>query len=369
MAVFTFHFTLIAHRKKPGLDFSKSLLKWFDCHGRKWLPWRQTTDPYHIWVAEIMLQQTRVETVIPYYQKFIVRFPDIKTLASAEQEAVMTYWAGLGYYARARNLHRAAQQIRDQHNGIFPQAFEDIAALHGIGRSTAGAILAFTQNRRYPILDGNVKRVLSRFFAISGYTGTRSVETKLWEIADHLTPGHRVADYTQAIMDLGATLCTRSRPNCAKCPVGQHCLALRQGRPTAYPMPGPRAPRPQRQSRMILIRNANAEYLLIKRPPSGIWGGLWVFPEPGIKEDYRRWCEKELGIVVKPGINRQIVRHGFTHCELEIQPVECAVERICDEIMDAGHYLWYNPQSNTSIAIPAAIKKIFNQLVKPALPL
>ncbi|WP_423910766.1 A/G-specific adenine glycosylase [Candidatus Spongiihabitans sp.] len=364
---------MTANRKKPKSDFSQSLLKWFDHYGRKSLPWQQTRDPYYIWIAEIMLQQTQVETVISYYQKFIARFPNIDSLANAEAEAVMTYWAGLGYYARARNLHRAAQQIRDQHGGDFPLRLDQVMALPGIGRSTASAILAFSQNARHPILDGNVKRVLTRYFAIAGYPATKAVENQLWVLAEQLTPNKRVADYTQAIMDFGATLCSRRYPDCSKCPISHKCLAFLQGNPASYPTPKPKAPRPHRQSRMILISNSNSEYLLIKRPPSGIWGGLWVFPElSNAEQDFQRWCKKELGIAVKSGKNMAIVHHGFTHFELEIQPIHCTVDRAAPGfmggfiggIMDTDHYLWHNPLSNAPIAIPTAIKKIFNQLVE-----
>lgn len=324
-----------------------------------------------------MLQQTQVETVIPYYQKFIARFPNIDTLANAEVEAVMTCWAGLGYYARARNLHRAAQQIRTQHNGIFPLNLTQVMALPGIGRSSASAILAFSQNARHPILDGNVKRVLTRYFAIVGYPGSKAVENQLWHLAEQLTPNKRVADYTQAIMDFGATLCTRHHPNCSKCPISQQCLAFLQGNPTDYPTPKPKTPRPHRQSRMLLIANARSEYLLIKRPPSGIWGGLWVFPElNNAEQDILQWCKQELGMVIKSSKNMATVQHGFTHFELEIQPIHCTIERRSpaptdellgghqDRIMDAADHLWYNPRTNTPTAIPAAVKNIFNQLVK-----
>ncbi len=314
-----------------------------------------------------MLQQTQVETVISYYQKFIARFPNIDSLANAETEAVMTYWAGLGYYARARNLHLAAQQIRDQHDGDFPLSLDQVMALPGIGRSTASAILAFSQNARHPILDGNVKRVLTRYFAISGYPGTKTVENQLWALAEQLTPNKRVADYTQAIMDLGATLCTRRHPDCSKCPISCKCLAFLQGNPTSYPTPKPKVPRPHRQSRMILIANSNSEYLLIKRPPSGIWGGLWVFPEiSNAEQDFQCWCKKELGIAVKSGKNMAIVHHGFTHFELEIQPIHCTVDQdssgFMGVIMDTDYYLWYNPLSDVALGIPAAVQKIFKRL-------
>ena len=352
------------HKNNYGaVGFSRPLLAWFDQHGRKSLPWQQNSDPYGIWISEIMLQQTRVETVIPYYQKFMALFPDSAVLANAEVDEVMTCWAGLGYYARARNLHRAAQMIRDQHNNVFPSTLEAVMALPGIGRSTAGAILAFSSNARHPILDGNVKRVLARFFAIPGYPGSRKVETEMWQIADQLTPDRRVADYTQAIMDLGALICTRKQPDCSNCPVQNECVSLRQGNPDSYPAPRPAANRPLRQSRMLLLHNENAEYLFIKRPPNGIWGGMWVFPElSNSKVEYQAWCETELGLSVSPGKPLSAIRHSFTHFELDIQPIVCFVQSEINAVMDSNQYLWYNPLTDAPVGFPAAVRKIFKLL-------
>ena len=348
-------------------NFSQLLLVWFEQHGRQSLPWQQHQEPYGIWVSEIMLQQTQVETVIPYYQKFMARFPDIVTLANAKQDAVMANWAGLGYYARARNLHRAAQIIRDQYEGHFPLKLEQVMALPGIGRSTAGAILVFSQHARHPILDGNVKRVLTRFFAIDGHPSRKTIENKLWALSDQLTPSNRVADYTQAIMDLGATLCTNHLPKCTRCPIHSGCLALQQGKQTSYPTPKPKAHRPQRYSRMLLLSNANAEYLLIKRPPSGIWGGLWALPElPDSATDCQAWCNQQFGISIANGKRLATIRHSFTHFELEIQPIVCNVNQstapTANRIMDSEHYLWYNPLSDCAVGIPTAVRKIFNRL-------
>ncbi len=360
-------------------SFSQSLLLWFDQHGRQSLPWQQQRHPYGIWISEIMLQQTQVETVIPYYRKFMARFPDINRLANAEQDDVMASWAGLGYYARARNLHRAAQHIRDQHNGIFPSIFEQVMALPGIGRSTAGAILAFSANARHPILDGNVKRVLTRYFAIDGHPAITAIENRLWVVADQLTPNQRVADYTQAIMDLGATLCRRRQPDCAHCPIRSGCRALQQGKQAFYPTAKAKVRRPQRYTRMLLLHNADAEYLLVKRPPSGVWGGLWVFPElPDSSVDYQIWCYQQFGISVANGKRLQNIRHSFTHFELQIEAIHCTVNRNptktmtatttdvmnsgMDRVMDSNHYLWYNPLSDVAVGIPAAVQKIFNQL-------
>ena len=353
----------------PKLDptlkntFSNALLNWFDSHGRKSLPWQQNRNPYWIWVSEIMLQQTQVDTVIPYYQKFITRFPDIETLANASPDDVMSMWAGLGYYARARNLHKAAQQICQRHNGEFPTDFNDVVELAGIGRSTAGAILAFSCNQRHAILDGNVKRVLSRVCGIFGYPGTKSVENTLWEIADSLTPDLRVADYTQGIMDLGATLCTRSKPKCNTCPMQTECVAQSQNLQSQLPESKPKTHRPLRHIRMILIDDGAQNYFLVKRPPSGIWGGLWSFPEISDEDvNHQDWCHNQLGLNVGPGTPLDPIRHGFTHFELNIQPILCDLTGSNDQIMDGTDFLWYNQTSDNKIGIPAAAAKIFNQL-------
>ena len=226
-----------------------------------------------------MLQQTQVSTVIPYYRKFIARFPDLAALESCDPDELLHYWSGLGYYARARNLHAAAKKIVEQHHGKFPDEFDQVLALPGIGRSTAAAILAFAHGQRHAILDGNVKRVLTRYYAIEGYAGSREVEARLWKIAERLTPNSRVADYTQAFMDLGATVCLRTKPLCAGCPLAADCRAHRHGDPTAFPRRKPKAARPRKAVTMLIVKNARSELLLVKRPPSGIWGGLWSLPE------------------------------------------------------------------------------------------
>ena len=307
-----------------------------------------------------MLQQTRVEAVIPYYQKFITRFADIGTLANADPGEVMTCWAGLGYYARARNLHRAAQQIRDRHGGLFPLSFDDVIALPGIGRSTAGAILALSDHQRHPVLDGNVKRVLSRCFGVFGNPGRTSTRNRLWGIAERLTPPARVADYTQAMMDMGATVCVRSSPDCRICPLQRRCIAFSQNLQNKLPEPIPRKTRPARSARMLLIRDGQSGYLLIRRPPTGIWGGLWSFPEitePGV--DHRQWCRSELGLEVDTGSRLERVTHVFTHFELNITPVICALISKPDIILDEAHTLWYTPATDAEPGMPSAVWKIF----------
>ncbi len=258
---------------------SEQILDWHVLHGRKDLPWQNGREPYRIWVSEIMLQQTQVATVIPYYDRFITRFPDIATLAQAEQDEVLHLWSGLGYYARARNLHRAAEFIADNHDGIFPEDFEEVLALPGIGRSTAGAILSLAHGQHHAILDGNVKRVLTRFHTIDGWPGHKRVENQLWQIALGHTPADRVDVYNQAIMDIGATVCTRSNPNCTACPLMEDCEGVRTGVPELYPARKEKPDKPVRQTRMVIVTRDTTAAFLVRRPPTGIWGGLWAFPE------------------------------------------------------------------------------------------
>ena len=263
-------------------SFSTRLLQWFDLHGRKNLPWQQDRSPYRVWVSEIMLQQTQVITVIPYYQRFIERFPDVHALAKANIDEVLHYWTGLGYYARARNLHKTAIEIANK-DGQFPNQVDELMALPGIGRSTAGAIKSIAFAQRAAILDGNVKRVLCRHENIRGWPGEKQVEIKLWQIAEALTPRKRVRDYTQAIMDLGATLCLKSQPKCHDCPLSRSCEAHQLGEQQQLPTKKPKKTLSTKRVMMLILQNSDEAVLLFKRPPSGIWGGLWSFPE--ISED------------------------------------------------------------------------------------
>jgi len=358
------------------------LLRWYDRHGRKSLPWRRARDPYPrdpypIWVAEIMLQQTQVGTVIPYYRRFMARFPDLAALARCDADELLHYWSGLGYYARARNLHAAARQIADLHGGRFPARFDQVLALPGIGRSTAGAILAFAFGQRHPILDGNVKRVLSRYCAVKGYPGAARVQRRLWQIAERLTPKERVADYTQALMDLGATVCVHAKPLCTICPLAADCRARQMGKPAAFPEPKPKpaSARPRKAVTMLIVRNRRAELLLVKRPPSGIWGGLWSLPEyehrarpapaqmtPAQRRCIEQWCERQLGVAVKTGEALPVMTHSFTHFDLDILPLPARCTGGGGSVMDARQYLWYNPSSPAQIGVPAAVKRILGLL-------
>ncbi|MCC6302110.1 MAG: A/G-specific adenine glycosylase [Gammaproteobacteria bacterium] len=348
-----------------GAEFSPALLAWFDAHGRKDLPWQRDTTPYRVWVSEIMLQQTQVATVIPYYQRFMEYFGDVAALAAAPLDEVLHLWSGLGYYARARNLHRAAGIVRDEHGGVFPTDIDALCALPGIGRSTAGAILALAHGQRQPILDGNVKRVLARYHAVDGWPGLPVVEKHLWTLAERHTPRARVAAYTQAIMDLGATLCTRGAPACARCPLAAGCRARRQGNPTAYPAARPRKEKPQRASILLLLENEAGEVLLERRPPSGIWGGLWSLPEAPPEArgdaDIRRWCADTLRCRVDALTELPGLRHVFSHFTLMIRPLRARVRRQDAAVMEGAGYVWYNGRSHAR-GLAAPIRRLLASL-------
>jgi A/G-specific adenine glycosylase len=311
----------MARTEKP---FATRLLAWHARHGRHDLPWQKRRTPYRVWISEIMLQQTQVTTVIPYYARFMQRFPSVTALADAPLDEVLHLWTGLGYYARARNLHKAAQLIRDRHGGRFPRDMEAVQALPGIGRSTAGAILAIATGQRHPILDGNVKRVLTRHGAVPGWPGDKRVEAKLWQRADALTPTQHAADYTQAIMDLGATLCTRSKPRCGECPVAADCLARERGQQARFPAPKPRKALPVKRTRMLMLV-AEGAVLLERRPPAGIWGGLWGFPQVDVDVDVLAWCRERFGKAPHRMREHPELRHTFSHFHLDIEPLELAL--------------------------------------------
>lgn len=346
-------------------QFAERLLAWFDQHGRHDLPWQQAPTAYRVWISEVMLQQTQVATVIPYYERFMARFPDVLSLAEAAVDEVLAHWSGLGYYSRARNLHRAAQLIRDANRGCFPEDLDKVMALPGIGRSTAGAILSLACAQHHPILDGNVKRVLSRFHAVEGWYGKREVEQRLWQLADEHTPDKRTAAYTQAIMDLGATLCTRSKPDCASCPVADGCEAREQGRITEFPGKKPRKALPRKRTAMLLLQNGQGELLLERRPPSGIWGGLWSLPECPHDEDIATWCRERLGLTVAEAGRWSPLVHTFSHFQLEITPVQGRVSGSTTmSIMEPGAALWYKTQSFNQLGLPAPVKRLLQRLAE-----
>ena len=341
--------------------FSARLLKWYDCHGRKTLPWKRVRDPYRIWVSEIMLQQTQVTTVIPYFERFAKRFPDVRTLARARPDSVLHLWSGLGYYARARNLHKAAKRIIAEHGGTFPRELESVVRLPGIGRSTAGAILALAFDQRHAILDGNVKRVLARHHAIDAPPNRRETETKLWQLAERHTPSRRVADYTQAIMDLGATVCTRAHPDCAHCPVRAGCKARKLGTPQNFPVPAKRRAMPVKQVKMLLIRDARDRVLLVKRPPAGLWGGLWGLPEC-TQKNVRAWCHDHLGLDIRPQKAWPAFRHSFSHFHLDITPIPARTTGNCERAMENGDSVWYNVARPDARGLAAPVQKLLQQL-------
>ena len=337
-----------------------ALLAWFDRHGRRDLPWKLGADPYRIWLSEIMLQQTQVATVIPYFERFTAAFPDVHSLAAADEDAVLALWTGLGYYARARNLHRAAREIVAQHDGRLPASVTDLNALPGIGPSTAGAIAAMAHGVRAPILDGNVKRVLTRLAGIEGWPGTRAVEQQLWSFADQLTPEDRVADYTQAIMDLGATLCTPRRPACERCPLAGRCVARATGRVEALPTPRPKRSVPERSTRMLLIQDPDGAVLLERRPTPGIWGGLWCFPQIDLDADPLAAVTARLQLP-DDALGHQEAwgefTHQFTHFRLRITPLRIALRLRPDNVRDAQSD-WFDPASEPDVGLAAPVKRL-----------
>ena len=339
-------------------DFANRVLAWFDAHGRKDLPWQRDRNAYRVWISEIMLQQTQVRTVIPYFERFVQSFPDATTLANASIDDVLQHWSGLGYYARARNLHRAATIIRDDHGGEFPCLFEDVVALPGVGRSTAGAVLSLAFGQRHPILDGNVKRVLARHAAIEGWPGVTSVANQLWELAEELTPDNRVDAYTQAVMDLGATVCTRSRPTCVTCPVRRDCQAMRTGEPELYPGRKPSRERPLRSTIMILAVADGAVYLE-RRPASGIWGGLWSLPEVS---DVDAWCSERLKMAAIDAEPWDSMRHSFSHYDLDITPIVVRIDAASSRVADDADSTWHRLDAAPPGGIAAPVTKLINSL-------
>ena len=296
--------------------FSESLLDWFDEHGRKNLPWQKPITPYRVWLSEVMLQQTQVDTVIPYFEKFVNTYPDVASLAAAPIDHVLHLWTGLGYYARARNLHKCAITVCENYEGQFPSDQNELATLPGIGRSTAAAIASIAFEQPTAILDGNVKRVLTRHRAIEGWPGNKKIESQLWEIAEDYMPQTRCRDYTQAIMDLGATLCTRSKPQCLLCPVNHDCIAKQNGNPTDYPSKKPKKAQPVKDTHMLIARHHN-DILLEQRPASGIWGGLWSFKEFENRDLLESHCASHYAKAYKKNRTRD-ARHHSPH----IQPLQ-----------------------------------------------
>ena len=357
-------------RDAATAGFDRKVLGWFDVHGRKDLPWQRDPTPYRVWVSEIMLQQTQVATVIPYFERFMARFPDVSSLADAPLDDVLHLWSGLGYYARARNLHKAAQQVRDAHGGVFPEDIAALEALPGVGRSTAGAVLSLALGQHHPILDGNVKRVLARCFAVAGWPGQSAVQAQLWSLTEQLTPARRVRDFNQAMMDLGATLCTRSRPACGICPLAAGCLAHAQGNPAAYPGKKPRKSLPVRDVRMLLVRVPSGQVLLEQRPPSGIWGGLWGLPELAMDEDPLVWCRQQFGQEPLAQQDLPPRRHTFSHFHLDIAPLEILLAEPGWLALEGPDRVWYNPAQPDARGLAAPVSRLLEeiQLNKEVMP-
>ncbi|HKZ73016.1 MAG TPA: A/G-specific adenine glycosylase [Steroidobacteraceae bacterium] len=347
---------------------ARALIAWHARSGRHDLPWQRERSPYRVWVSEIMLQQTQVATVIPYYERFMQRFPTLRALADAPVDEVLHLWTGLGYYARARNLHRAAVRVRDEFGGEFPDAFEDVASLPGIGRSTAGAILALSRGGRFPILDGNVKRVLARYFGVEGDPSSRAVLERLWMLAEACTPNAAVDLYTQAIMDLGATVCVRRRPLCLACPLAASCVARASGRQHELPSPRAVRARPQRRAFMLAAMREDGGIYLERRPESGVWGGLWCLPEFHTSDAARAFSGQRFGSAQRAQPEALgDVAHAFTHFDLIITPllVRCGGAA---GVMDEASGLWYKPREPARVGLPAPIKLLLERLASTGLP-
>lgn len=341
-------------------QFSRTILHWFDQHGRHDLPWQKNPTPYRVWISEIMLQQTQVTTVIPYFKKFIKSFPTVKTLAQAKLDDVLAHWSGLGYYARARNLHRCAQIIHQEYQGHFPTTGDELATLPGIGTSTAGAILSLSMKIPATILDGNVKRLLTRFYAFDAPLNSASALKNLWELAQAATPTKRCDSYNQAVMDLGAMICTRSNPKCDRCPLQKNCQSFKLGNPTAYPIKTNKTSLRTKSVYMLLLKNSANEILLEKRPPVGIWGGLWSLPECPIEEDVMQWIQTHFSMPSVIIEQWPLLRHQFSHFNLIIHPVLLKVKPSAHKLMDTVRQVWYKEGGRLPGGLPVPVMKLLN---------
>lgn len=346
--------------------FAQALLGWFDRHGRHDLPWQHPRTPYRVWLSEVMLQQTQVAVVLPYFARFVDALPDVRALAAAPLDRVLALWSGLGYYARARNLHAAARACVERHGGELPRDFDALLALPGIGRSTAGAILSQAWGDRFAILDGNVKRVLCRVHGIAGWPGTPAVEKTLWAIAQAQLPQARLADYTQAQMDFGATLCTRHAPGCGACPLRPRCAALGEGRVDELPTPRPGKPLPERSAIALLLRDVDGRVLLQRRPSTGVWASLWSLPQTDDDAGARAWFQAHAAGAYDAGRALAPVAHAFTHYRLQLQPVawdDASLRtRIADADADPGELRWATREDLAALGIPAPVRRLLDAL-------
>ena len=346
-------------------QFAQDLLAWFDSHGRKNLPWQRSPTPYRVWVSEVMLQQTQVVTVIPYFERFLQRFATLQSLAAAPLDEVLHLWTGLGYYARARNLHACAQALLATRGGEFPDTLDEMMALPGVGRSTAAAILALAYGQRQSILDGNVRRVLARVFGVEGDPSSPGVLKKLWELADVCTPQAEVAAYTQAIMDLGATLCTKVRPDCARCPIHAMCVAAREGRQAHLPGAKPRRQRPSREAILLLAETdmeGSLAVLLERRPAHGVWGGLWSLPQFASEPEALDWCRREIGGLAPTAQMLPVIDHAFTHFDLRLRPVRVRCTSHAG-VQETDGRIWYRLRAPARIGLPQPIRQLFKRLI------
>tara|TARA_R110001632_G_scaffold60284_2_gene146296 strand:+ start:65607 stop:66656 length:1050 start_codon:yes stop_codon:yes gene_type:complete len=348
---------------QPVKNFAPRVLAWFDEHGRKSLPWQENKTPYRVWISEIMLQQTQVTTVIPYYHKFMTSFPSVEALAQAEQDEVLAHWSGLGYYARARNMHKAAKMLVDEFDSEFPQSVEGVCELPGIGRSTAAAILSISRGVQAAILDGNVKRVLSRFHAVPTWPGEKKTENAMWELAENYMPSERCGDYTQAMMDLGATLCTRSKPQCLLCPLESDCEGRQTPDPTQFPIRKPKkAAKPEKSIQLLVLMNQQEQLLLEKRPQTGIWGGLWSLPELATNESVVLHIEQRFSTQVSSVIPLSSFRHTFSHYHLDISPSQIQMAS-ANWIMEGDKYQWFSQQEALALGLPAPVRSILEKII------
>ena len=344
--------------KHDAADYAARLLAWFDLNGRHDLPWQHPRTPYRVWLSEIMLQQTQVRVVVPYFERFVAALPDVAALAAAPLDDVLGLWSGLGYYARARNLHAAARACVELHGGDLPRDFEALLALPGIGRSTAGAILSQAWGERFAILDGNVKRVLARYHGVEGWPGRPAVEKQLWEFARGHLPGARLADYTQAQMDLGATLCTRHSPACGDCPLRNGCAAHAQGRTAELPTPKAGRPLPTREAVLLLLRDAKGRVLMQRRPPAGVWARLWSLPEAEDTDAARDWFSAHVEGDYARGQALASIAHGFSHYRFNMHPLRWDAVAPAAAVRDNGDLRWMPREALAAIGIPAPVRAL-----------
>lgn len=345
---------------KPFPAFAARVVRWQRRHGRHDLPWQGTRDAYRIWLSEIMLQQTQVATVIPYYERFVARFPNVRALAAAREDEVLGLWSGLGYYARARNLHRAAQAVMSDHGGVFPVNSQALLGLPGIGRSTAAAIAAFASGERGPILDGNVKRVLARHAGVAGDPSAAPVLARLWAEAEARIPPRGIEAYTQGMMDVGASICLPRNPHCLLCPVNADCVARLEER--IGELPGRKARAPARRKRIaMLVVLSRGEVLLEKRPPSGIWGGLWSLPEADVAEKPEVALAREWGIEASSVCALQPFEHAFTHYTLEVEPWKLQAKK-GSRVAEGRSATWLALDDLAGAALPSPVRKLLASL-------